>query len=159
MVHGAYNPNFMVLTVLFHRYVNMDYILAEVLKHHLTSLHKIITYDIVCQWSKNLEARLNKLPSSIRLSNIGSHDELIPKLHVLTHKAPCPTQRSLNYHVGSGCTDGRELSTLMPPQDLCVLLPSRWVLDTDMMPWIPSGTTGAGIRWLGWVGLLVYDIM
>ena len=106
MVCGAYNPNFMVLTVLFHRYANMDYILAEVLKHHSTSLHKIITYDIACQWSKNLEARLNKLPSSIRLSNIGSHDELIPKLHVLAHKAPCPTQRSLNYHVGSGCTDG-----------------------------------------------------
>ena len=49
---------------------------------------------------------------------------------------------------------GRESSTLMPPQDLCVLLPSRWVLDTDMMPWIPSGTTGTGTRWLGWVSLL-----
>ena len=95
-----------VLTVIFYRYANMDYILAEVLKHHLTVLHKIITFNIACQWSKSLENQLKKLPVGIRVSDIGSHDELIPMLHVLAHKAPCPTQHSLNYHPGSRHMDG-----------------------------------------------------
>lgn len=76
------------------------------MKHHSTALHKVITYDIACQWSIYLESRLKKLPPGVRVSEIGSHDDLVPKLHALAHKAPCPTQRSLNYQPGCGRTDG-----------------------------------------------------
>ncbi|KAJ7604018.1 hypothetical protein FB45DRAFT_881028 [Roridomyces roridus] len=44
------------------RYVNMDYIFASILRHLHAGLPKIISYDIVCQWWKNLAKRLKELP-------------------------------------------------------------------------------------------------
>lgn len=85
----------------------MDYILACVLKHHETSLHKVISYDIACQWSKNMDYRLSKLPRAVRVMDIGTHEEVIPKLHSLAHKVPCPADRSVNYMPGAGRTDGK----------------------------------------------------
>jgi hypothetical protein len=51
---------------MIYRYANMDYVFASVLKHHDTNLHKVVSYDIACQWSVNLPERLAKLPSNIR---------------------------------------------------------------------------------------------
>ena len=38
----------------------------------------------------------------------------------------------------------------------CYQADGSWI--QTWQPWIPSGTTGTGARWLGWVSLLVYDI-
>ena len=96
----------LVLTRVLLRYTNMDYIFAEVMKCHSMALHKIITYNISCQWSIHLESWLKKLLHSVRISDISSHNNLIPKLHILAHKAPWPTQHSHNYQPGCGHTDG-----------------------------------------------------
>jgi hypothetical protein len=83
----------------------MDYIFTSVLGHHDPSLHKVVSYDITCQWIKHLLERLSKLPSAIR-PTVGSFEVVIPKLHVHSHNPPCPTDYSFNYLQGAGRTDG-----------------------------------------------------
>lgn len=84
----------------------MDYIFASILSHHDPDLHKVISYDIACQWTKNLSDRLPELPVSIRPTDIGSMEAVIPKLHVYSHNPPCPTDYSFNFLEGAGRTDG-----------------------------------------------------
>ncbi|KAJ7156373.1 hypothetical protein C8R46DRAFT_1040909 [Mycena filopes] len=88
-------------------YANMDYIFASLLRHHHARLFKFISYDICCQWSKHLFARLKKLPLKIRLTLILALVRfLIPKLHIYGHKIKCQLYFSLNYTPGSARTDG-----------------------------------------------------
>ncbi|KAJ7475064.1 hypothetical protein B0H11DRAFT_1728060 [Mycena galericulata] len=88
------------------RYANMDYIFASLLRHHNPRLVKFISYDICCQWSKHLIARLKKLPNNIRLTVVMAFVYLIPKLHIYGHKLLCQLLFSLNYTPGSARTDG-----------------------------------------------------
>lgn len=77
------------------------------MRHHHHGLLKFISYDICCQWSKNLAARLLKLPTMIRLELVLSLCRfLIPKLHIYGHKLFCQLMFSLNYTPGSARTDG-----------------------------------------------------
>ncbi|KAJ7030308.1 hypothetical protein C8F04DRAFT_1264074 [Mycena alexandri] len=89
------------------RYANMDYIFASLMRHHDQKLLKFISYDICCQWSKHLLARLKKLPAKIQLTLILALVRfLIPKLHIYGHKIQCQLYFSLNYTPGSARTDG-----------------------------------------------------
>ncbi|THU98047.1 hypothetical protein K435DRAFT_610464, partial [Dendrothele bispora CBS 962.96] len=88
------------------RYANIDFILACLLYHLHHLLPKIISYDIVCQWSKHVISRLKNLPEDVRYEL----DEklvkfVIPKLHIYGHKLACQTKFSLNYTLGVGRTD------------------------------------------------------
>ncbi|KAJ7431013.1 hypothetical protein B0H11DRAFT_2165862 [Mycena galericulata] len=88
------------------RYANMDYIFASLILHHHPGLLKYISYDICCQWSKNLIERLKKLPNNIRLTIVMALVFLIPKLHIYGHKLLCQLLFSLNFTLGSARTDG-----------------------------------------------------
>ncbi|KAJ7776476.1 hypothetical protein DFH07DRAFT_865693 [Mycena maculata] len=88
------------------RYANMDYIFASLLRHHCPNLVKYISYDICCQWSKNLVERLKKLPPGLRLTIVLQLVFLIPKLHIYGHKLLCQLLFSLNFTRGSARTDG-----------------------------------------------------
>jgi hypothetical protein len=88
------------------RYANMDYVFLSVLKHHDTALHKVVSYDIACQWWVNLYECLNKLPAHIQPPPIGTMDVVILKLHVYSHKLKCQMDYSLNLLCGAGHTDG-----------------------------------------------------
>ncbi|KIY53328.1 hypothetical protein FISHEDRAFT_33526 [Fistulina hepatica ATCC 64428] len=89
------------------RYANMDYAFASALRHVSADLPKVVSYDIVCQWWKNLAARLKTLPSHIRI-NIVLHMYrfVIPKLHIHGHQTACRLTYALSYLVGAGRTDG-----------------------------------------------------
>ncbi|KAF8205189.1 hypothetical protein K438DRAFT_1543320, partial [Mycena galopus ATCC 62051] len=90
------------------RYVNIDYIFASMLRHWHSRLHKIILYDIVCQWFKNLEERLLQLPPLVRLvACMKIMQFVIPKLHIKGHLGNCQIEFSLNYVLGSAQTDGK----------------------------------------------------
>ncbi|KAJ7429283.1 hypothetical protein B0H11DRAFT_2266310 [Mycena galericulata] len=70
-------------------------------------LLKYISYDICCQWSKNLIARLKMLPPGLRLTLVLAMVRfLIPKLHIYGHKILCQLLFSLNFTIGSARTDG-----------------------------------------------------
>ncbi|KAJ7903741.1 hypothetical protein B0H14DRAFT_3421921 [Mycena olivaceomarginata] len=78
------------------RYANMDWIFACILLHIDPRLRKFISYDIVCQWWKNLRTRLKSLPPRIR----------IILMHIKGHLPECQTTYSLNFVPGSGQTCG-----------------------------------------------------
>ncbi|KAJ7649913.1 hypothetical protein FB45DRAFT_730388 [Roridomyces roridus] len=89
------------------RYVNMDYIFASILRHLHAGLPKIISYDIVCQWWKNLAKRLKELPPLVRLrALLRLWRFVIPKMHIHGHTQACQLAYSLNTVPGSAQTDG-----------------------------------------------------
>ncbi|KAJ7071748.1 hypothetical protein B0H15DRAFT_793361 [Mycena belliarum] len=89
------------------RYANMDYIFASILRHLHPLLRKIISYDIVCQWWKDLVERLKKLPPMVRISIVlDLFRFVIPKMHIHSHTLLCQLLFSLNLVPGSANTDG-----------------------------------------------------
>ncbi len=88
------------------RYVNMDYILTSTLVDATLS-NLLIVYDIACQWSKNLRARLTELCPAVGadLSKVNI-TVAIPKGHIKAHGKSCQSSFSLNYLPGSARTDG-----------------------------------------------------
>ncbi|KAJ6514876.1 hypothetical protein C8R47DRAFT_961701 [Mycena vitilis] len=89
------------------RFANMDYIFGSILRHTDPRLRKIVSYDIVCQWWKNLVGRLRELPPLVRISIILKLFRfVIPKMHIHSHTLDCQVKFSLNLVPGSGQTDG-----------------------------------------------------
>jgi hypothetical protein len=100
--------HYLTLNILLHRrFANMDYIFASILRHKDPRIRKIISYDIVCQWWKNLLERLQKLPILVRITVIlHLFRFVIPKMHIHAHTLACQLLFSLNLVPGSGQTDG-----------------------------------------------------
>ncbi|KAF7343572.1 CxC2 domain-containing protein [Mycena sanguinolenta] len=88
------------------KYGNMDYIAASAWRHLRTLLFFLLSYDIMCQWSKNLRDRLAKLPPAVRLLLVRAFVKfVIPKLHILGHLRKCQENFSLLYTLGSAQAD------------------------------------------------------
>ncbi|KAJ7839295.1 hypothetical protein B0H13DRAFT_2239609 [Mycena leptocephala] len=89
------------------RYANMDYIFGSILRHHHHKLPKTISYDIICQWWKNLLERMKELPPLVRCHLILALLRfVIPKMHIHAHTLMCLLLYSLNLVPGSGQTNG-----------------------------------------------------
>lgn len=74
---------------------------------NVSLLALFITYDIMCQWFKNLFTRIQQLPPRLRLSI--PHDGIdtaIPKFHLPAHSEKDQIIYSLNFKEGVGQTDG-----------------------------------------------------
>ncbi|KAJ7728986.1 hypothetical protein B0H14DRAFT_2409803, partial [Mycena olivaceomarginata] len=92
------------------RYANMDYIFVMILRHIDPRLRKIISYDIVCQWWKNLRERLINMPPGARLVLIMRLFRfVIPKMHIKGHLGDCQVEYSLDLVPGSAETDGEAI--------------------------------------------------
>ncbi|KAJ7068434.1 hypothetical protein C8F01DRAFT_1246940 [Mycena amicta] len=88
------------------RYANMDYIFASMLRHISRLLRMIVSYDIVCQWWKQLKERLLQLPPLVRLQlALDFVRFVVPKMHINGHTLSCQVKYSLNLVPGSGQTD------------------------------------------------------
>ncbi|KAJ3817326.1 hypothetical protein F5880DRAFT_1493129, partial [Lentinula raphanica] len=89
------------------RYANMDYAFGSFLRHHDPALTKVVSYDIACQWHKNLMRRVKVLPSLVSW-DLSLHKIFfaIPKLHIHGHQLSCQLNFSLNWLWGAGRTDG-----------------------------------------------------
>ncbi|KAJ7729886.1 hypothetical protein B0H14DRAFT_3518191 [Mycena olivaceomarginata] len=88
------------------KYGNMDYIVASAMRHFVQLLFFLFSYDIMCQWSKNLKERLLKLPPHVRF--ILAHyfvKFVIPKLHILGHLKFCQDFFSLLFTLGAAQAD------------------------------------------------------
>ncbi|KAF7321401.1 CxC2 domain-containing protein [Mycena kentingensis (nom. inval.)] len=96
-----------------HEYGNMDYILASLLRHIHARLRKVLSYDIACQWWKDLKERLEKLPPLVRLHLILSLTRfVVPKMHIIAHIVLCRLLFDLRLVPGSGQTDGEGIERL-----------------------------------------------
>lgn len=84
----------------------MDYIWASACRHLSTLLSFLISYDIACQWSKNLVDRLKKLPPLVRLCTVLRIVAfVVPKLHILAHMLACQLRFNLAYTKGAAQSD------------------------------------------------------
>ncbi|KAF7377131.1 CxC2 domain-containing protein [Mycena sanguinolenta] len=88
------------------KYGNMDYIVASAWMHLRALLFFLLSYDIMCQWSKNLKERLLLLPPALRFLLAQYFVKfVIPKLHILGHLRLCQENYSLLFTWGSAQAD------------------------------------------------------
>ncbi|PPQ81349.1 hypothetical protein CVT26_014500 [Gymnopilus dilepis] len=87
------------------RYANMDYIFASVLRLVMIQLI-LISYDIACQWIKNLFTRMSdNWPDELKLRPNTRIIPAIPKLHEHMHETAGHQVFSLNCIPGVGLSD------------------------------------------------------
>lgn len=85
----------------------MDYLLFSTLQQTRDVMVLNISYDIACQWSKNLWDRMSRYPSAIHLDLSNKTIVfLVPKFHLPAHIAACQITFSYNLIKGVGRTDG-----------------------------------------------------
>jgi len=91
-------------------YANMDFILLSTLMH-VFLLQLIFSYDIVCQWYRNLRKQLLQFPPFMRIPDpiLEKAKFVIPKFHLWGHGDRCQQQFSLNFLKHSARTDGEEI--------------------------------------------------
>ncbi|TFK46713.1 hypothetical protein OE88DRAFT_1739320 [Heliocybe sulcata] len=68
----------------------------------------LLSYDIMCEWSKNLIARMLDLPEDLQIEILRNEDGnyyIVPKFHLEAHGKKCHACYSLNYKHGVGHTD------------------------------------------------------
>ncbi|KJA24436.1 hypothetical protein HYPSUDRAFT_136378, partial [Hypholoma sublateritium FD-334 SS-4] len=87
------------------RYVNMDYFLLSSLKFNTPS-RLVVSYDIGCQWSRNLASRVQQYPTNPLSNKEMDITFLVPKFHLPGHVDKCQTNYSFNLVPGVGRTDG-----------------------------------------------------
>jgi hypothetical protein len=88
------------------RYLNMDYMffmsLAGVFLWRL-----FVSYDIACQWYKNLWERMRIFDPNVQFKQDEKHVVfLVPKFHLPAHIEQCNIDFSFNLTPGVGRTDG-----------------------------------------------------
>ncbi|KAJ6579816.1 hypothetical protein B0H10DRAFT_2235569 [Mycena sp. CBHHK59/15] len=89
------------------RYINMDYMLWMSLANHDDIVQLFVSYDIVCQWHKNIWRRLAKYgPKIVERGFKRGYVWLIPKFHLPAHIEACNILYSFNLTPLVGQTDG-----------------------------------------------------
>ena len=82
----------------------------SVLKLLPPNLLKVLSYDIMCQWSKNIRERIKNFPHHLFISVPTENVRyVIPKYHFRAHKEVDHNRYSLNLLPGVGRTDGEEI--------------------------------------------------
>jgi hypothetical protein len=85
----------------------MDYIFFAILMHCVLA-YILVTYDIACQWFKNLFRRMEVFPVQMQLEDFVTEKMrfAIPKFHFDAHGRTGHSVFSLNYMPGAARTDG-----------------------------------------------------
>ena len=92
------------------RYCWVDFIIFATLIG-VTLLRVIITYDIICQWSKNFQKCMEDFPEHMRVPNTTCVDMAILGWHINGHSDACHTNFNLSYMEGAGRTVGEDIET------------------------------------------------
>ena len=105
--NGQYFLKFCMFTLLNpnNSYANTNYVVVRSTSHN-PKTKKVTSYNIMCQWSVNLQKCLEEFPlkNAERLDDqIVAH--LVPKFHLAAHKENCQINFSLNYKPGVGRSD------------------------------------------------------
>ncbi|KIK39713.1 hypothetical protein CY34DRAFT_14196 [Suillus luteus UH-Slu-Lm8-n1] len=82
------------------RYINMDFLFFSTLRHHSLDVLNV-SYDIACQWHKNLWARMATLPKEYQLNHaITTVQFFVLKFHLPAHIAKLASSTK---EMGPGC--------------------------------------------------------
>lgn len=84
----------------------------------------LVSYDIGCQWVKNLQSRISQysISTSLDLSSLHYWKVVVPKFHLTGHGDSCQVIYNLNYTKGVGRTDGERIE-------------GGWSLSSNMAVW------------------------
>ncbi|KAF7317934.1 CxC2 domain-containing protein [Mycena kentingensis (nom. inval.)] len=126
------------------RYANMDWVFFSLLQHISPLLWLIVSYDIVCQWTKKLQERVKSLAPHIRINVVFALLRfVIPKLHILGHVFRCRLLFSLLLLRGGAQTDGEGIER---PWSMIGAVRGR--ADPGLAPtnWMTIGHSGIGGR-------------
>jgi hypothetical protein len=88
------------------RYVNMDYFFLSTLQHNPPD-RVLVSYDISCQWARNILKRLLLYPillAAMFWTLLITY--VVPKFHLAAHVLLCQASFSLNFTPHVGRTDG-----------------------------------------------------
>lgn len=95
------------------RYSNMDFALMSSLTPSLDAgiSRVLISYDIACQWHKNLQLRLAKYNAfpALQLSALKYWRVAVPKFHLTGHGTECQLSYNLAYIKWAGRMDGERI--------------------------------------------------
>lgn len=95
------------------RYCNMDFALMSTLVPSLKAgiSRVLISYDIGCQWHKNLQVRLDSYAGfpSTNLADLNYWKVAIPKFHIYGHGGECQVLFNLAYVKWAGRMDGERI--------------------------------------------------
>lgn len=128
------------------RYINVDYALASTLAGEIKAgiTDVVVTYDIGCQWHKNLSRRLSNYVSapSLKIKSLKSFRVAVPKFHIIGHGASCQATFNLAYMDGVGMTHGESVETI-------------WSHSSSLATWSRENGPGAchlvlDDHWSGW---------
>ncbi|KAF8145909.1 hypothetical protein K438DRAFT_1629288, partial [Mycena galopus ATCC 62051] len=113
--HNMWRPNGLgnlqmgerrMLTLFCFRFCNMDFLLFGALLN-VVIMFLVVSYDVACQYSKNVWKRMPNLPSKYHLnSDPGDVRWLIPNFHLPAHKKGCHSAFSFHWLWGGGRTHG-----------------------------------------------------
>ena len=133
------------LTNVF-RYCNIDYTVALTLADDINAgiMDVVLTYDIGCQWNKNLSRCLSSSPlmPSVDIDSLNSFRVTVPKFHIIGHGAQCQAEFNLVYMDGIGMTHGEGSETI-------------WSHSTSLVTWSRENGPSAhhlilDDHWAGW---------
>lgn len=68
----------------------------------------LLSYDIACQWAKNLHSRMPKLPSELHQPDTLNVKTCLPVWHAKAHQLECEVAHTISFVEGAGVTDGEE---------------------------------------------------
>lgn len=73
----------------------------------------LVSYDIGCQWSKNLNKRLAlySISSSFKLSDLTYWRVVVPKFHLAGHGKECQLKFNINFTKGAGRMSGEMIES------------------------------------------------
>lgn len=110
--HGFVLPNGVADLQKGERYFNTDIVfLSSTRSRSLSRL--VVSYDIACQWRRNLMSRCQEFPPHLREHLLRlSIVYAIPKFHLPAHGFSCQTLFSLNFIPGSARVDGEAIERL-----------------------------------------------
>ncbi|TRM57974.1 hypothetical protein BD626DRAFT_411071, partial [Schizophyllum amplum] len=108
--HETIRPNGLGDLQKGERYANMDFVFWSAIKGKRVA-NIMLTYDIGCQWKKNLHTRALKLPENYKPTTstgrpIFNIDVRLPVWHGNVHEIACRTANSMRYAGGAGKPDG-----------------------------------------------------
>ena len=93
------------------RYCNIDFnVLATLIS--ILLLQIILTYDVACQWSKNLQKHIADFLPEMQILETMKLDIAIPRWHINRHGETCRNNFNISYMEGAGRMVGKDIETV-----------------------------------------------
>ncbi|KAF9030039.1 hypothetical protein BDZ89DRAFT_950058 [Hymenopellis radicata] len=135
------------------RFCNSDYVVASALKKLHRLRRVLFCYDIVCQWIKGFDGRMEHLPEHLHLPPTMVNGSAIPKAHCPMHKYQCQANFGMGIQPGVGRTDGEAIERVWAFVRMCA------ASIKEMGPGSRSDTLDDQFGFLNWCKLISMGTM